>query len=136
MDKGSAIVSIAGPISNFILAILFAILFHALSINGVFTGGEEWQWMLRAIISSCVFVNIGIGIFNLIPIPPLDGSKILMMFLPYQGKQWFYNNERYLLIGFILLWVTGVLGRIIMPVILAIASGLDWVVVNLFGLFL
>ena len=41
-----------------------------------------------------ISINIGLGVFNLIPLPPLDGSKVLMHFLPAKGKEWFYNNQQ------------------------------------------
>ena len=77
MSKGEAIVSVAGPLMNFILAIIFAfIYFLVLRINPLFyltkTGG-----IVASILTSTFMINIGLGLFNLIPLPPLDGSKIL-----------------------------------------------------------
>ena len=39
-------------------------------------------------------INIGLGVFNLIPLPPLDGSKVIKPILPYNAKVWFENNEK------------------------------------------
>ncbi len=67
---GPALVGIAGPVSNILLAILFAPLFHI-------TGGALGDilfWVIR--------INIALALFNLIPIPPLDGSKLLLAILP------------------------------------------------------
>lgn len=69
---GEAIVAFAGPLSNFVIALTAAILMRA----GILSPE------LNAVIFTIVMVNIMLGIFNLIPIPPLDGSKILSAILP------------------------------------------------------
>ena len=76
------------------------------------------------LISSTVVINMGLGIFNLIPLPPLDGSKIIMPFLSYNAKQWFKNNEQIFYIVFVLIWVTGIAGKIISPIIGAGTTGI------------
>lgn len=86
LSKAEAIVSIAGPLANFILAILFSIitiivikfeLLAACSVRAALT--------ILTILQSIIAINIGLGLFNLIPLPPLDGSKVLMHF--YHIKQ-------------------------------------------------
>ena len=64
-----------------------------------------------------ISINIGLGIFNLIPLPPLDGSKVIKPFLTYNAKQWFEDNERIFYIIFVILWITGIAGTIISPII-------------------
>ena len=88
ISKAEAIVSAAGPIMNFILAFVFLIIYYVLfAITDVITGlSIQWQQIIEIIISYTISINIGLGVFNLIPLPPLDGSKILMNFLPYKGK--------------------------------------------------
>ena len=76
------------------------------------------------LISSTVAINMGLGIFNLIPLPPLDGSKIIMPVLPYNAKQWFKNNEQIFYVVFVIIWVTGIAGKIISPIIGAGAEGI------------
>ena len=76
------------------------------------------------LINVSISINIGLGVFNLIPLPPLDGSKIIMPFLPYKAKEWFVNNEQIFSIIFIALWITGIAGTIISPVINGITSGI------------
>ena len=120
MEKGEALVSLAGPMINFILAIVFSFIYYAIYkiVGMVFittTVGE----VLMLLISSTVAINMGLGIFNLIPLPPLDGSKIIMPILPYKTKQWFKNNEQIFYIVFVIIWVTGVAGKIISPIIAA-----------------
>ena len=118
MEKGQAIVSLAGPLMNFIIAIVFTLIyctiykFASISFMISTVGG-----IIMLLISSIISINIGLGVFNLIPLPPLDGSKIIMPFLPYKAKQFFVNNEQIFYIIFILLWVTGLAGTIITPLI-------------------
>lgn len=91
---GNAIVSMAGPISNFLSVILFGIIFIILFpsldfgtvVAQVFSGISFYESlnMTAAFISILIFVNLILGVFNLIPIPPLDGSKVLFAFLPTQ----------------------------------------------------
>ena len=135
MEKGEAIVSAAGPITNIILAFIFAIITFvvanitntAISITdfGIYisTTNTIYQVIINILIS-VVTVNVGLGIFNLIPLPPLDGSKIIMPFLPYKAKQWFINNEQIFYIIFIVLWISGLAGRIIAPAISWLATSI------------
>jgi len=84
------------------------------------------------ILINAIIVNIGLGVFNLIPIPPLDGSKVLMHFLPYNAKVWFGNNEGTFIIVFMLLWITGIAGSIISPIINGMYTGLMSIMTLLF----
>lgn len=74
--KGAAIIGAAGPASNLILATVFALMLHLPLTFGI--GGE----MLILAFSLIVLLNLLLAIFNLVPIPPLDGSKILFALLP------------------------------------------------------
>ena len=75
------------------------------------------------LISATISTNVGLGVFNLIPLPPLDGSKIIMPFLPYKAKEWFTNNEQIFYLIFVVLWITGIAGTIISPAISWISTG-------------
>ncbi len=104
---GMALVSVAGPLSNFILAALFAL---PLTF-GLVSGVMEDIW-LKAVI-----LNLVLGTFNALPIPPLDGSKILASFLPDNLMYRILEMERFgflLVIAFLLL---GVLDKILLPVV-------------------
>ena len=67
---------------------------------------------------------MGLGLFNLIPLPPLDGSKIIMPFLPLKAKQFFINNEQIFYIIFVAIWITGIAGTIISPAINLVTTGI------------
>ena len=136
LSKAEAIVSAAGPIMNFILAFVFLMIYYILFkvTNAIGALSMQWQLIIHQIILYTISINIGLGVFNLIPLPPLDGSKILMHFLPYNAKQWFYNNQQIFYIVFLLIWITGLAGRILSPIFNAVLNGMDWVVYNIFKL--
>jgi len=89
--KEEAAVSLAGPGSNIILAILTAIIVHFLSVTPV----------IANIVFYFIYVNLTLAVFNLIPIPPLDGSKLFLNLLPeHQAVEWEKTFNQY---GFIIL---------------------------------
>ena len=123
MEKGEAMVSAAGPIMNIILALIFTLIYSALyKFAGAFISGSTVGYVVAGIIGSAITINIGLGVFNLIPLPPLDGSKIIKPFLPYKAKEWFENNEQIFYIVFIVIWISGIAGEIITPAISGISS--------------
>lgn len=134
MEKGEAIVSMAGPLTNILLAFLLALVYQALIKFAsaeflVSTVGN----IIKLIIAAAISTNIGLGVFNLIPLPPLDGSKIIMPFLPYNAKQWFRNNEQIFYIIFVVIWITGIASIIISPAISGITSGIMTIAQAIFG---
>ncbi len=137
ISKAEAIVSAAGPIMNFILAFVFLILYYILFVvtDAVSSLSGMWQQVIFAIITYTVSINIGLGVFNLIPLPPLDGSKILMHFLPYKGKEWFYRNQQIFYIVFLILFITRLSSVVLDPIFNAVFNGMNWVVAKLIGLF-
>ena len=135
MEKGEAIVSLAGPLMNFILAIIFTLIYCAIfKFASLSFMTSNVGTIVLLLISSTISVNIGLGVFNLIPLPPLDGSKIIMPFLPYNAKQWFINNEQIFYIIFVLIWITGIAGTVITPAINGISNGIFSLGKLIFGL--
>ena len=90
--------------------------------------------VILMLLSSTISINIGLGVFNLIPLPPLDGSKIIMPFLPYKAKEFFMNNEQIFYIVFVLIWITGIAGTIITPAISWVSKGVLALGKLIFGL--
>lgn len=132
VDKANAIVSIAGPLMNFILAIIFALIYGACSkFLSVQIAISQVLQIIMTIIGFTISINIGLGVFNLIPLPPLDGSKVIKPFLPTNAKVWFENHEDIFYIVFVVLWITGIAGDIILPVIRIV----DNLIMQLVGIF-
>ena len=90
--------------------------------------------VVATIILDIIIVNIGLGVFNLIPLPPLDGSKILAHFLPINARRWFIEHENIFYIAFIIIWLTPIASRITSPIINAILSFLLNIGFAIFGI--
>ena len=90
---GVITVSLAGPFANFVLGLISCIVFYVLAFFA--PQGGAVVGFFREIFLYSTLMNTGLMIFNLIPIPPLDGSKVLMEFLPYKAKYRMYQYERY-----------------------------------------
>lgn len=136
MDKGEALVSLAGPLMNFILAIVFAIINVALYMFTshsflVSTTGN----LIFILIKEIVVINIGLGVFNLIPLPPLDGSKIFINFFPYNARRWIIEHGPIFYYIFLAIWITGLAGIIISPIINLLYNGLMNGIMAIFRLF-
>jgi Zn-dependent protease len=123
--RGEAIVAAAGPLSNLVLAAAVA-----LPLRYIFANPELAAQLPRLVIlilALFVYINLVLMIFNLLPIPPLDGSKVLFAFLPPRlAWQWRPMLEQY---GFILLLLIFFLppgnsigGRILIPILDALFS--------------
>ena len=125
-------VSLAGPLSNFILAIIFTVIYYLL---GNFAPATQLVAIIMTLILYTITINIGLGVFNLIPLPPLDGEKIFRNILPYNAIEWLNRNENTLQLVFMILWITGLLGYIVSPVVGFISNLLFKGVGAIFGLF-
>ena len=112
---GPAKIAIAGPLSNLFLAIVFGLILRFVPL-----GNEAFQTFLAII----VYINLILAIFNLVPIPPLDGSKILAAFLPIAWQEKLFALERYGLILVILFLYFGY--SLITPII----GGLFYLIVG------
>ena len=136
MEKADAIVSLAGPMMNFVLAIIFTIIYCALyKFAGVGFILSTYGNIILTLVSTTIVINIGLGVFNLIPLPPLDGSKVIRPLLPYNAKQWFMNNENIFYIVFLVIWITGIAGAIITPIINFLGTSLLNLGITIFRLF-
>ncbi len=128
-----ALVSLAGPVMNFIIAIISTVIYYALY---KYAPANEFAISILITLSYLTaIINIGIGVFNLIPLPPLDGEKIFRHILPYKAQQWLDRNSYILNMIFLLLWFFGLLGVVVSPVINVIYKGIFTVVSAIFGLF-
>ncbi len=105
---GTLLVSLAGPMTNLILAIVF---------GRVFAWTTSFNYYVSLFLLLFVRINIGLAIFNLLPLPPLDGSKIALSLLPDRIESFFYRYERYLYVVVLIMYFTGVIGKILYPAI-------------------
>ena len=112
--KGMALVGIAGPVTNILLAfaglILFAVIIVVVQKTGIGLGALD---IISYIIQVFAVRNLCFAVFNLIPIPPLDGSRVVSMFLPNNAYYKLMQLERYSMIIIIVLSLTGVFDSII-----------------------
>lgn len=136
MSVAEAIVAAAGPIMNIVLALISAIIYTAIwKFAPAFVTTQIGE-IIMILLGACVSVNIGLGIFNLIPLPPLDGSKIIGGFLPYNVRNWFERYYHIFYTIFVVIWVTGIAGMIISPLISVVYKGIFKLVGAIFGIMI
>ena len=118
---GTIIVSLAGVFVNFVLAFLFAIPFAYAYMKG---------YKVAELFEDILWYNVMLGVFNLVPLPPLDGSKVIASLLPINLEYKFYKYEKYFYFILVILVFSGVINKFIAPIILSIIHK-----VYLFGAF-
>lgn len=134
MSAGEAIVSAAGPIMNILLAFIFTIIYALLyKFAYIWLVTTTVGNIVELILQLTVYTNIGLGVFNLLPFPPLDGSKIFINFIPYKVRSWFIEKQQIFYIIFLVIWLTGISSYIISPAIKTISDGIFWIVSKIFS---
>lgn len=106
--KGIISVALAGPFANLILAFV-SVLGMGIEVK-LCDNFSEWQWILFQLLYYSAVINIGLALFNLIPIPPLDGSKVVGE-LSDKVEAWYMRLRKYWRIILLILLVTGMLSR-------------------------
>ena len=104
---GMALTALAGPMSNVLLSVVMLLLFGFLYIPLCST---ELGMYVLSMVQLTAYISLGLAIFNLIPVPPLDGSKILFSCLSDESYEKLMIYERYFSLALVLLLVSGVLG--------------------------
>jgi len=112
--RDMAVIALAGPVTNVILAFVCLMIYYPIiyALNGNVPYG------LTLFFSQLFFLNLSLAIFNIIPVPPLDGSKVMAALLPPKYYFRWMQYERYGFIVLLILVITGVIGMILTPVIL------------------
>lgn len=124
---GMALVAVMGPIANIIAALLGLLIFNIVkATTGTFMADNTFGVIVYNFLSFYVIVNIRLAVFNLLPIPPLDGSKILFLFLPDKAVMWFYRYQQIISIILIVLLWTGVLSIPLNFLSNLLLQGLSW----------
>ena len=114
IKRDSALISVAGAVSNFLMAIFLSLpyLIAYFTTNLTPTINSIYQ-----VLSIVIWLNLILGVFNLIPIAPLDGFKVLAGLLPKDWYNDFIQTERYGMFILLFLLITGFIGRILFPIV-------------------
>ncbi len=123
-EWGASLVALAGPITNLFIAFVG---FGVGIISGIITaGGATQSTILGMLVASTVSVNLGFFVFNMLPIPPLDGSRLLYAVAPDQARVIMQRIEQYgvFLIFIIVMLFSDVIGRVI--------AGCMWSILHVF----
>lgn len=118
MRFGVAVTAAAGPLANLLAALVGTVILRFYSCTNVFKNaillsadgtGSSVPLYLYSFLQSFILINIGLAVFNLIPIPPLDGSKVLSYFTSAKVDNWFANHQLLVQIIFLVLIFSRVL---------------------------
>lgn len=131
--RDMALTAAAGPIMNFILAFFGVLVCRILTkIFVAFPAQSDFvyyvQYAALTLFSYFHMLNLSLGVFNLIPIPPLDGSRIFYIFLP---QKWYFGvmkYEKYIQLALLVLLWTGLLSRPLSAAVSWISGGMQWLV--------
>lgn len=133
---GMALTALAGPVSNLIMAILFMIL--ARICNDVINANGTMLFfdIATSFLVSAATINVSLAVFNLIPIPPLDGSRIANLFIPSKYYFKIMQYERYIILAVFALIFFGILDVPLAFLTSKVMSLINWLTALPFRLFI
>lgn len=107
--RGMAVTALAGPISNLLIGVVFLFLYGLL--YSALADGSSFQKEILDMVEVTAYLSVGLAVFNIIPIPPLDGSKVLFSALSDDTYYKLMRYEQFGMIALLALVATGVLGK-------------------------
>ena len=133
-QRGMLLVALAGPAMNFLLAVVGTVLF-ALSYAVLARGFNAAEYFVN-FLWYLVLYNVFLGVFNLMPIPPLDGSKVLFSLLPSRYYMYISQYEQYGILILVVLLATGLHNYFLTPIATLLLDGMMSLAQPIIKLFL
>ena len=129
--KGNMLTALAGPMSNLLMAVIFTVILKICMMVGLvdFAISTTSGNVITNMLVLSIQFNVIFGIFNMLPIPPFDGSKVLFYFLPQKFKGIMYTLETYSFYIILIFIITGAGGYIITPLVNLILKLLQMILV-------
>ncbi|MBI5599259.1 MAG: site-2 protease family protein [Deltaproteobacteria bacterium] len=127
-SRAMMFVALAGPLANLALAAVFSLAYKGIVAGGYMRAIDSSTvlWPVFFMLRISIIVNISLAVFNLIPIPPLDGSRVLAHFLPADKAAGYSKIEPYGFMILIALLYTGVIGRVVSPLVFYTVRLMVW----------
>lgn len=127
--RDMALTALAGPVSNLLAAVVSGLISNLIVMIMIKTGNSSLSTGFVYVLlffRYLMMINASLAVFNFIPIPPLDGSKILMAFLPYKAIFWIERHQTYITMIFMVAVLMGGVSNIIYPVQEWLCNGINW----------
>ncbi|HIY28201.1 MAG TPA: site-2 protease family protein [Firmicutes bacterium] len=132
--RDMALTALAGPVSNLLASLVGAILYYVLVLI-LAAAGISTPLFVQAFFSAYITINVALAVFNLLPIPPLDGSKIVGAFLSNRAMYAYYRYQNIIVLVLFLLLFSGVLSRPLAILENWMLEGILWIAELPFRLF-